>query len=67
MFIFEGRVRERQRFEGGWDSEPFEALLQKLDCPTVACSFDPDQGLEFIRRLFEDRYSAHRRVNLDML
>jgi hypothetical protein len=67
LFIFEGRVRERQRFDGGWDSEPFEALLQKLDCPTAACSFDPDQGLEFIRRLFEDRYSAHRRVNLDML
>jgi tetratricopeptide (TPR) repeat protein len=67
LFIFEGRVRERQRLDGGWDSEPFEALLQKLDCPTVACSFDPDQGLEFIRRLFEDRYSAHRRVNLDML
>jgi tetratricopeptide (TPR) repeat protein len=67
LFIFEGRVRERQRIEGGWDSEPFEALLQKLDCPKIACSFDPDQGLEFIRRLFEDRYSAHRRVNLDML
>jgi hypothetical protein len=67
LFIFEGRVRERQRFDGGWDSEPFEALLQKLDCPTVTCSFDPDQGLEFIRRLFEDRYSAHRRINLDML
>ena len=67
LFIFEGRVRERQRFGEGWDSEPFEALLQKLDCPTVTCSFDHDQGLEFIRRLFEDQYSAHRRINPDML
>lgn len=68
LFIFEGRVRERQRMgDDGWDSEPFEALLQKLDCPTVTCSFDPEQGLEFIRRLFEDRHSAHRRVNLDLL
>ena len=67
LFILEGRIRERQRFDGGWDSEPFEALLQKLDCPKIICSFDPDQGLEFIRRLFEDRYSAHRRINLDML
>lgn len=68
LFIFEGRIRERQRLgEDGWDSEPFEALLQKLDCPTVTCSFDPEQGLEFIRRLFEDRHSAHRRVNLDLL
>lgn len=68
LFIFEGRVRERQRLgEDGWDSEPFEALLQKLDCPTVTCSFDPEQGLEFIRRLFEDRHSPHRRINLDLL
>jgi hypothetical protein len=67
LFILEGRIRERQHFDRGWDSEPFEALLQKLDCPSVTCSFDRDQGMEFIRRLFEDRYSAHRRVNLDML
>jgi AAA ATPase domain len=68
LFIFEGRVRERQRLgEDGWDSEPFEALLQKLDCPSVTCSFDPEQGLEFIRRLFEDRHNAQRQVNTDML
>jgi hypothetical protein len=69
LFIFEGRVRERQELgTDGWDSEPFEAFLRKLDCPAVRCSsFAPDDGLEFIRRLFEDRYSAGRLVSDELL
>lgn len=69
LFIFEGRVRERQGFgNDGWDSEPFEAFLEKLDCTTVSCSsFEPEDGLEFIRRLFEDRYSARRLQSDDLL
>lgn len=63
MFLLEGRVRERQRLdEDGWDSGPFEAFLQKLNCPIVICSFDRDQGREFVQRLFEDRHSANRRI-----
>jgi hypothetical protein len=69
LFIFEGRVREQQNVGAdGWVSEPFEAFLQKLDSQTVRCSsFTPDEGLEFIRRLFEDRYSARRLVSDDLL
>jgi hypothetical protein len=69
LFIFEGRVREQQELGTvGWVSEPFEAFLQKLDSATVRCSsFTPDDGLEFIRRLFEDRYSARRLVSDDLL
>jgi hypothetical protein len=69
FFLFEGRIREREKLgEDGWASEPFEAFLQKLDCPLVRCgSFTQDDGLEFIRRMFEDRYSARRQVSLAML
>ena len=28
----------------------------------MTCSFDPEQGMEFVRRLFEDRHSAQRQV-----
>lgn len=57
LFLFEGRVREQQGpGEEGWDSAPFEAFLEKLDCPRVVCSsFDPRQSREFITRLFEER------------
>jgi hypothetical protein len=69
LFVFEGRARERQHLgDGGWVSEPFEAFLQKLDCPVVTCaSFTPEDGLEFISRLFEDRYSSRRRGSSDLL
>ncbi|HEX3909957.1 MAG TPA: AAA family ATPase [Solirubrobacteraceae bacterium] len=68
FLVFEGRVGERQRLaEDGWDSESFGLFLQKLGCPTVPCSFSRDQGLEFIQRLFEDRHSAKRRVNVALL
>jgi tetratricopeptide (TPR) repeat protein len=68
LFVFEGRIRERQELgDDGWVSAPFEAFLQKLDCVTVRCgSFTPDDGLEFIRRLFEDRYSARRLASDDL-
>lgn len=69
LFIFEGRIRERQELGvGGWVSEPFEAFLRKLQCTIVRCSsFTPEDGLEFIRRLFEDRYSARRLISDDLL
>lgn len=69
LFILEGRVRERQDAGAdGWASEPFEAFLQKLDCTTVRCSsFAPEDGMEFIRRLFEDRHSAQRLVSDDLM
>jgi hypothetical protein len=57
LFLFEGRVREQQGIGGdGWDSVPFEAFLEKLDCSRVVCSsLDPKHSLEFIHRLFEER------------
>lgn len=69
LFVFEGRIRERHGLgTDSWVSEPFETFLQKLDCPIVRCSsFASDDGLDFIRRLFEDRYSARRIVNDDLL
>lgn len=69
LFIFEGRIRELQGAgDGGWTSEPFEAFLQKLDCTVAPCTaFDPEDGLEFIRRLFEDGHSARRLVNAELL
>jgi hypothetical protein len=69
LFIFEGRVHESQGLGGdAWTSEPFEAFLQKLGCTRVSCSsFEPEDGLEFTRRLFEDRYSARRVVSKDLL
>lgn len=67
LFVFEGRVHERQLGKG-WTSEAFEALLQKLDCPTVACApFGPTDRLKFISLLFESSHSAHRRVSDDLL
>ncbi len=56
LFLFEGRVREQQGSgEDGWDSAPFEAFLEKLDCPRIVCSsFDTGQSREFINRLFEE-------------
>jgi len=69
LFILEGRIHERQELgDSGWASEPFEAFLQKLDCPTVRCSsLTQEDGLEFVRRLFEDSYSAQRRVSDELL
>lgn len=68
LFILEGRIRERQAFAGGWTSEPFEAFLQKLDCPTVTCSsFERHEGLDFIRLLFEGGQGANRPVSDDLL
>jgi hypothetical protein len=68
LFVFEGRSRERQSLgDDGWVSEPFETFLQKLDCPLVSCnSFDPAESLEFISRLFEDRYSARRQLHPEL-
>lgn len=67
LFIFEGRIQERQLGKG-WTSEAFEALLQKLDCPTVSCTpFGPTDRLQFISLLFESSYSVHRRVSDDLL
>lgn len=61
LFIFEGRVRERQGSTDGWDSEPFELFLEKLDCPVARCApFEPLNGREFVRRLFEDHHLASR-------
>jgi tetratricopeptide (TPR) repeat protein len=69
LLIFEGRDRERGRTgEGVWTSEPFEAFLQKLDCTPVSCApFDPEDGLDFIRLLFEERHHAQRLVSDDLL
>ena len=69
LFVLEGRARERGAgSDASWTSEPLEAFLQRLDCLVAACSmFSPEDGLTFIRRLFEDRHSARRRVNADLL
>lgn len=60
LFLFEGRVREQQGTgDDGWDSMPFEAFLEKLDCSKVLCSsLDPLHSLEFVNRLFEERDSG---------
>jgi hypothetical protein len=69
LFIFEGRIRESYgQGADAWTSEPFEAFLQKLGCTKVRCaSFEPGDGLEFTRRLFEDQYSGERLVAADLL
>jgi hypothetical protein len=69
LFIFEGRIRESLGADDdAWTSEPFEMLLQRLDCVTVSCAgFEPEDGLEFTHRLFEDRYSARRLVAKELL
>lgn len=69
LFIFEGRIHERQGTKASdWTSEPFEAFVQRLDDACVPCpSFDRDDGLEFISRQFEDRYSARRLISTDLL
>jgi hypothetical protein len=58
LIVLEGRVREQQLpADEDWSSRHFEAFLQKLDCPTVACpAFEPEDGLAFVRRLFEKEY-----------
>lgn len=68
LMIFEGRLRERVAPSGdGWTSELFKSFLDKLDCPQVTCAaFRPEDGHEFIRLLFEDRYRA-RRVSPELL
>jgi len=62
LLVLEGRVQERQAPGGeGWSSRHFEAFLQKLDCPIVTCTaFEPEDGLAFIRRLFEHEYEGGR-------
>jgi hypothetical protein len=69
FFIFEGRHREKEgSAEDGWDSRPFEAFLQKLDCRTTTCkSLDREEGREFIVRLFEARHTARRLISSDLL
>ena len=56
LFLFEGRIREQQGIgDDSWDSMPFEAFLEKLDCSKVVCpSLDPKQSLEFVHLLFEE-------------
>jgi hypothetical protein len=69
LLILEGRVRERHGpGEEAWTSEPFEAFLQKLDCTTVQCApFEPEDGMDFIRLLFEGRHHANRVASDDLL
>lgn len=69
LFVFEGRVRERPSDNDDAQlSEALDVFLRKLGCPIVTCaSFEPDDALEFTRRLFEDRYSARRLLAADLL
>jgi hypothetical protein len=69
LFIFEGRVWESQRLGfKSWSTSTFEAFIEKLSCPTLTCaSFKPEDSLEFVRRLFEDRFSARRLIDTSLL
>lgn len=68
LVLLEGRDRERQRVDCGWLSDPFEALLQKLDEAVVSVApFDLDDRRRFIVRLFEQRSSAHPRLEPNLL
>lgn len=69
LFIFEGRVWESQRLGfKSWSTRTFEAFLEKLGCPTLTCvPFEPEDSLEFVRRLFEDRFSARRLIDTSLL
>ena len=69
LFIFEGRDRLRDNSgRQAWTSEPFEAFLQRLEGDPITCSsFEADDGLTFVRMLFEDRHSAHRLVSEDLM
>jgi hypothetical protein len=64
LFLLEGRIHEAQG-EGDrmWTTAPFESILHTLDPDPIRCSgFTPEDGLEYTRLLFEDRYSAQRLV-----
>ncbi|HEV2755571.1 MAG TPA: tetratricopeptide repeat protein [Actinomycetota bacterium] len=69
FFLFEGRVKETYaRGADVWTSAHFEAFLETLGCPVLTCSaFSPEQALEFIRLLFEDRHHRERLVEDDLL
>ena len=68
LVILEGRTREKGSANEGWDSRPFEAFLQRLDCRTTVCaSLGREQGHEFVARLFEARHTAGRLVSGDLL
>lgn len=69
LFIFEGRIRERERsIDEDWSSVPFEAFLARSESTTVTCSsFIPEDGLAFTRLLFEDRHNAHRLLVDDLI
>jgi hypothetical protein len=61
LILLEGRIHERgSPREEDWSSGHFEAFLRKIDGPTAVCSsFDPSDGLEFVRLLFADSYSGN--------
>lgn len=68
LVLLEGRERERQQADGGWLSDPFEAVLQKLgDAVVEVAPLAVDERRQFIARLFENRYSAHPRHAPDLL
>lgn len=69
MFIFEGRVRESgESGQDDWSSAPFEAFLARTESPTIRCApFTPDDGLAFVRLLFEGKHNTHRMLSDDLL
>jgi hypothetical protein len=69
LVIFEGRIRESQGTGSDqWTSAPFEAFLDRVGGASVTCSsFSAEDGLDFLRLLFEGRHSANRLVSEELL
>jgi hypothetical protein len=69
MFILEGRTGEKFSSDDKfWSTRPFELFISRLERPTLTCrAYTPEESKEFTRRLFEDKYSAFRKMPLPMI
>lgn len=64
LFLLEGRTHEqRASIDPGWSTRAFEEFLDGLKCRRIRCPHLSDaQSAAFIRRLFEEPWSAHRQL-----
>jgi hypothetical protein len=64
LFLLEGRTHEqRASVDPGWSTRAFEEFLDGLKCLRIRCPHLSDaESVAFIRRLFEEPWSAHRQL-----
>lgn len=70
LVLLEGRTREVVDAGLGeaWTSEPFESFLRTSTVEVIECpAFDPEDGREFTRLLFEHSHSTERMISKDLL